>query len=97
MMPSKEQIESFIFTCQISSGPTVYIYYDNTTRQVLSSFATPPKGDSVIIYEYVPSYFYGYGAPYKFKDLGKIIEQEIVNFINKKIDDRDNTINKILD
>lgn len=97
MMPSKDEIESFVFTCQLSSGPTVYIYFDKNSNKFLSSFATPPKEDCVIVYEFVPSYYYGFGAPFKFKDLGKMIEKEIINFINKKIDDRDDTINKILD
>ena len=82
---TKEKLESILFTCGISSGPPVFIYYSSTDEDIYATLYDHKKYESdEVIHIYYP----------KLYDEITIFEK-IKNFKSKS-KKRDFKINKIL-
>lgn len=88
--PSDSDIEVLAFSCLISSGPVVYIFYNYETERFESRFHKPESKSFIIIHEYHP----GRDRFTKMDKLSDLISTKINEFISNT---RESKINSILE
>jgi hypothetical protein len=70
-----EMIHGFWFITQISSGPNVYIYYDDRDDSIKSSFSKLPNGVIIFTYSTMDHIMLSES------DLKFLIKTSIINFL----------------
>jgi hypothetical protein len=70
-----EMIHGFCFITQISSGPRVYVYYDDRDDSIKSSFSKLPRGVIIFTYSTMDHMMLSES------DLKFLIKTSIINFL----------------